>query len=46
VTDDDRAAFVERQRRERVAAGLTPNIEDPRALALLGGLIAGRERRK
>ena len=42
MTDDAVAKFVERQKRERVAAGLPPTITDARTLAVIAALVARR----
>ena len=40
----DTASFVERQRRERVAAGLTPTITDESALRLIAAVMTNANR--
>jgi hypothetical protein len=41
VTPDIVAEFVERQRRERIEAGLPPNIADADTIAMIAALIGG-----
>ena len=38
---DEIAEFVERQRRERIEAGLPPSIVDANTIALIAALIGG-----
>jgi hypothetical protein len=43
IAADTRAAFVERQRRERVAAGLPETITDPSVLRLVAAVIRPKD---
>lgn len=44
MTDDERAEAVEQAKRDRVAQGLTPTIEDPWPYRLLANVIAKKKR--